>query len=141
MPVRQEAVAAGVARPRPSSTTDALLLEAAGLAQRARDVLNGEALARAATMQRLHQVTKVGELATLLGYCISWLFARKAVEAGELSAEAARDTAWRLAGMAPAPTDATALGPSAQQLLELERRVRGLHCRLARLDRLLDRPG
>lgn len=126
------------------STTDELLSEAAGLAEAVRDLLLVAGTSRpagvAASVARLRRAAKVGELATLLGYAVAWLLTRKAVETGELTAAEGSAPSRRLATLAP-----VMLPPSAaddrlgRRLAELDGRVRALHSRLARLDRLLDR--
>lgn len=132
-----EALATTVVARCRRSTTDELLAEALALAERLRQVVLEPApeLAHAA---RLQLVAKQGELVSLIGFCVAWLYARKAVETGELDAEEARDEAWRLGAIAPVAVDLAAIGPEAHSLAELDAAVRGLHERLGRLDRLLD---
>lgn len=135
-------VSRAMARPG-RSTTDELLAETVRLATRVRGALLADAASdRSTALRRLQQVAKVGELTALLGYCVAWLLVRKAVETGELSAAEGRADERRL-GALPTPGLAA---PSLEamvgrELALLDVRVRALHARLARLDRLLDEAG
>jgi regulator of CtrA degradation len=136
METGEEATTASGAAAR-RSATDALLAEATALARALRLLMleppRGSPLA---PLHRLQRVARQGELCALLGHAIAWLLTRKAVEAGELSVAEACLPGRRLGTVPEVAVDPAALG---QGLADLDARVRALHARLARLDRLLDR--
>ena len=75
-----------------------------------------------------------------VAYCLAWLLARRAVAAGELSAEEALGEPWRLGGGELPPEvcggQASELPPELRRLAE---RSHALFRRVERLDRDLDR--
>jgi hypothetical protein len=125
------------------STTDELLVETVRLATALQGLApDADSVDRRDALRRLCQVAKVAELTAILGYCVAWLLVRKAVELGELSSAEGRADERRL-GVVPATARAgerleAAVGA---ELAELDARVKALHARLARLDRLLDEAG
>ncbi len=122
------------------STTDELLVETVRLATAVRGLApEADSVDRRDALRRLWQVAKVGELTAILGYCVAWLLVRKAVEWGELSPAEGRADERRL-GVVPAAARAGGRLEAVvgAELAELDARVKALHARLARLDRLLD---
>ena len=128
-------VSTATVRPR-RSTTDELLAETVRLATRVRGALVADvAPDRRAALRRLQQVAKVGELTALLGYCVAWLLARKAVAAGELSAAEGRADTRRLGAMPALVIAGADIGAVVgAKLAALVGAVRALHARLAQLD-------
>jgi hypothetical protein len=125
------------------STTDELLVETVRLANAVRGLVpEADSVDRRDALRRLWQVAKVGELTAILGYCVAWLLVRKAVEVGELSVAEGRADERRL-GMVPAraPAGFSLEAVVGAELAALDARVKALHARLARLDRLLDEAG
>lgn len=133
-----KAPVAAMGRRAGRSTTDELLAEALVLAESLRSTHQLMSVLSLEPLARLEVAAKQGELTALIGFAVAWLYGRKAVENGELDSETARSEAWRLGQMAPVALDAGAAGPLGRRLAELDRAVRALHDRLARLDRLLD---
>ncbi len=132
-------------RPGERDLLGALLEETLELARRTRDLLEAEA---ARDRQRsgappvpaeLERAVRTGRIATRLSACMAWLLARRAVGAGELSADRARGEAWRLLPLegdfweAPETEEEETLG-------RLAVRAERLYARVRRLDRSLDGP-
>jgi regulator of CtrA degradation len=122
---------------------DGLLNETLGVAAQARVYLTGCPRADLSTVGNplapLVEACELSRLAARLGFCVSWLLARRAVHAGGLSHEEARQPRWRLEGAETCLVGgADARGELPTDLRDLLDRSLAIYRRVARLDRRLD---
>ncbi len=118
------------------------------LAEAARDYLaaaqGGQADVAGDPGRHLAVACETTRLVSRLGFCLAWLLARRAVQAGELAGEAAAASggSWRLGGREVCLAESS-LGPADTaalpcRLAELLERSADLYRRVERLDRALD---
>ncbi len=132
----------------PRNTRDllgVLLEETLEIARRTRDLREARPTGTsrpadpAAVLGELERTVRMGRIATRLSACMAWLLARRAVGAGELNPERAREEEWRLLRLEgefwerPEPEADDSLG-------RLAARAERLYARIRRLDRGLDTP-
>ncbi len=121
-------------------TLEPLLAEALDLARRTRDLLvtadRPAARGDAGPLAALVRAAEIGRITTRLTASVAWLLGRRAVAAGELDPEAARDPHWRLLPL-PGP-EAPSWPVDDPEIARLARRSAALYARLQRLDAALD---
>jgi regulator of CtrA degradation len=127
---------------------DALQGEVRRLAEAARDYLAAARIdgggAGVDPVRQLAVTCEATRLVSRLGFCLAWLLARRAVQSGELTGEAAAsDPSWRLGGretcLAERTSDPATTAALPRGLAELLERSGDLYRRVERLDRGLDR--
>ncbi len=124
---------------------DALFEETLEIARRTRDLMEQQAARQPhrtgpqPVLAELERAVRTGRIATRLSACMAWLLARRAVGAGELSADRARDEAWRLLRLEGDFWEAPEAGEE-DRLGRLAAQAERLYARIRRLDRSLDGP-
>lgn len=118
-------------------TVKQLLGQALRLAHQTRDHLLAETASTSRSpLAALTRAATFGRITTQLTASIAWLLACRAVAAGELDAETAREPRWRLLTV---PEQADDLLPADDpELARLARESAALYARLQRLDAALD---
>ena len=121
----------------------ALLEETLGIARETRDLVSRPAPATGdpgSLLAELERAVETGRIATRVSACMAWLLARRAVGAGELTPEQAREREWRLLPLEGELWEEETPAAEAGELARLAARAERLYARVRRLDRSLDAP-